>query len=340
VLATNGRTNRVPYQAVAQDTPAYVSAEYIPAGVSLTQPRNMLKNTLLRFFAHMMDRQQLNGPHSAFRFRSVKRGGKMFNAEYATMTAECTSVNDSTSETGSKDGDSEGGPSEGVPRKERTAITQTLNQPAEDFDNDDHQPDRPAVPTRPTNVSEVDAGNKGSNPEPNLPQGLAPRPTQPAPRPTQPAPQPKQPAPRPTQPAPQPKQPAPRPTQPAPQPKQPAPQPTQPAPRRTRPAPRPTRPAPAGEIQPPHPAQSAPLENHTTYHPTHLPGPADSPRPAQPSLQPMTSSYHTRSKTRNLPGAKAPGTGAPKMRRMNADALAMAEANLSVTPIRKARGNR
>lgn len=73
-LATNGKSQSVPYLAISGQVSAFISHQYLPMGFQWRDPRNLHKDVLEGFFAHVVKRQIAHGAELAFRFKGVKGG--------------------------------------------------------------------------------------------------------------------------------------------------------------------------------------------------------------------------------------------------------------------------
>jgi hypothetical protein len=72
----------VPYHAVAQDTSAFVPAQYRPDNLTIKDPRNMHKDDLQRLLQNILDRQLAEGPASAFKFSKVILDNQQMPSQY------------------------------------------------------------------------------------------------------------------------------------------------------------------------------------------------------------------------------------------------------------------
>lgn len=81
-LASGGRKRHVPFSMLEADTHAFVAAKYLPARMTLKDPRNMTKGQILTFLAHVDEREKRYGLQDGFRFHCYYNGTDMVPAEY------------------------------------------------------------------------------------------------------------------------------------------------------------------------------------------------------------------------------------------------------------------
>ena len=61
----------MPFKALTINTTKLVSPEYLPEGANIRDPRNMKKESIVAFFAHIKQRQDQYGADNSFRFQKV-----------------------------------------------------------------------------------------------------------------------------------------------------------------------------------------------------------------------------------------------------------------------------
>jgi len=81
-LASGGRKRHVPFSMLEADTHTFVAAKYLPARMTLKDPRNMTKGQILTFLAHVDEREKRYGLQDGFRFHCYYNGTDMVPAEY------------------------------------------------------------------------------------------------------------------------------------------------------------------------------------------------------------------------------------------------------------------
>lgn len=68
-LASEKIQAHVPFEQVEKDTSRFVSPVYRPQNLTIKDPRNMLKESILRLLRHIYTRQNEHGIENAFRFK-------------------------------------------------------------------------------------------------------------------------------------------------------------------------------------------------------------------------------------------------------------------------------
>jgi hypothetical protein len=81
-----GRNERqAPFERLAENPSDFIDDEYRPTGVSLNDPRAMKRDSLILFFKHMAQREDLYGIPQAFKFHTVlssRKKGTLIPARY------------------------------------------------------------------------------------------------------------------------------------------------------------------------------------------------------------------------------------------------------------------
>jgi hypothetical protein len=70
-MACRDKTRQAPFERIAASTSEFISAEYLPNGVSFQDPRSMKLDSLVKFFQHVFQREASYGISNAFRFKSI-----------------------------------------------------------------------------------------------------------------------------------------------------------------------------------------------------------------------------------------------------------------------------
>uniref|UniRef100_A0A8H8CGH6 Uncharacterized protein n=1 Tax=Psilocybe cubensis TaxID=181762 RepID=A0A8H8CGH6_PSICU len=70
-LATNGRTEQVPYGDIMMDVSKFIHKDYLPLGFVFKDPHNTGIDDIKAFFDHIYDREQNVQPAEVFRFHSI-----------------------------------------------------------------------------------------------------------------------------------------------------------------------------------------------------------------------------------------------------------------------------
>jgi hypothetical protein len=60
----------------------FVEAKYLPQDVKIRQPCNLTKAVIEEIFEYIAQRQDIDGPQAAFRFKRVKIGKNLVTARY------------------------------------------------------------------------------------------------------------------------------------------------------------------------------------------------------------------------------------------------------------------
>jgi hypothetical protein len=84
-LACRGRTRQAPFERIAACQSEFIAAEYLPAGVTITDPRSMKLDVMLKFFEHIAEREKSHGVTQAFRFKAIlssRKKGSILPAHY------------------------------------------------------------------------------------------------------------------------------------------------------------------------------------------------------------------------------------------------------------------
>ncbi|PPQ94601.1 hypothetical protein CVT25_010609 [Psilocybe cyanescens] len=71
-LATGGITDKVLYTEIGKNQKTFIPSKYLPLNMKFANPRNLHKEDIQAFFAHLVHRQQIYQPQDTFRFRCIK----------------------------------------------------------------------------------------------------------------------------------------------------------------------------------------------------------------------------------------------------------------------------
>ena len=75
-LACRDPDRQAPFKQIRANNSDFINSDYLPSGISLTDPRSMKLDALISFFQHVSNREDLHGIQDAFRFRNVMIGRK------------------------------------------------------------------------------------------------------------------------------------------------------------------------------------------------------------------------------------------------------------------------
>ena len=84
-LACRDQDRQAPFERISADPSEFIDAEYMPTDISITDPRSMKLETLLKFFKHIAEREASHGIPHAFRFKNVlsrRKKGSLHAARY------------------------------------------------------------------------------------------------------------------------------------------------------------------------------------------------------------------------------------------------------------------
>lgn len=87
-MASGGRTSRVPYGQLADNPRQFILAKYCPRQFVFKDPRNIPKDEIIKFCAHVRVRQDDKGVENAFRFLKYWDGKNMVEAVYGTSVSD------------------------------------------------------------------------------------------------------------------------------------------------------------------------------------------------------------------------------------------------------------
>ena len=68
-LACRDQDRQAPFERISADPSEFIDAEYMPTDISITDPRSMKLETLLKFFKHIAEREASHGIPNALMSR-------------------------------------------------------------------------------------------------------------------------------------------------------------------------------------------------------------------------------------------------------------------------------
>jgi len=87
-LASGNTQERVPFGALQKNQRQFVDPKYHPVGFKFEDPRNIKKDTVLKFCRHVHQREVTYGITEAFRFLKVQRGKELEEVRYGIRADE------------------------------------------------------------------------------------------------------------------------------------------------------------------------------------------------------------------------------------------------------------
>jgi hypothetical protein len=84
-LACRDNGRQAPFEKISKNPSDFIDAEYVPSDISITNPRSIKLESMIKFFKHISDREASHGISNAFRFKTVtstRKNGVLRPARY------------------------------------------------------------------------------------------------------------------------------------------------------------------------------------------------------------------------------------------------------------------
>lgn len=81
-LASGSYSEHVPFGSLKNNRGKFIDDEYWMHDITIADPHNMRKQDIQTFLDHVKQRQHVQGPHNAFRFRAYQKRNKWYSALY------------------------------------------------------------------------------------------------------------------------------------------------------------------------------------------------------------------------------------------------------------------
>jgi hypothetical protein len=94
-LACRDQDRQAPFQRIAAKPSDFIDPKHLPNGITISDPRSMKLESIVKFFQHVAAREATHGIQQAFRFKAVlssRKEGRLRDARYNDFGAELEAV--------------------------------------------------------------------------------------------------------------------------------------------------------------------------------------------------------------------------------------------------------